>query len=118
MIDFTEIPHDSDGWELFARDFLVERGVYIDWTVDRGADQGKDMVAVEQLKGSLGRYRMRWLVSCKHFATSGRSVSATDEQNVLDRIKEFKADGFIGFYSTLASAGLNTRLRALRDNGD
>jgi len=116
MIDFTEIFFDTDGWELFARDFLAERGFYIESTVDRGADQGKDMLVVEQLKGRLGQYRMRWLVSCKHYAKSGNSVSAQDEQNIGDRLDQFKADGFIGFYSTLASAGLNERLRELRDN--
>jgi len=116
MIDFTEIPWDTDGWEQFSRDFLTARGFYIESTIDRGADQGKDMLVTERFSGSLGSYQLRWLVSCKHFAKSKKSVSEGDEQNILERIEHFKADGFIGLYSTLASSGLNTRLKALRDN--
>ncbi len=114
MIDFTEIPHDTDTWELFARDFLVERGFYIESPPDRGPDHGKDMLVVEQLHGKIGNYHMRWLVSCLHFAKSKKSVNEEDEQNILERLMSFKADGFIGFYSTIASSGLNARLNALR----
>jgi len=34
MIDYTEIAHDTDGWEQFARDFLSARGFYIESEVD------------------------------------------------------------------------------------
>ncbi len=114
MIDFTEIPPDTDTWELFARDFLVERGFYIESPPDRGPDHGKDMLVVEQLHGMIGNYRMRWLVSCKHFAKSNKAVNEDMEQNILERIASLKADGFIGFYSTVPSSGLNSRLYALR----
>lgn len=114
MIDFTEIPHDTDTWELFARDFLVERGFYIESPPDRGPDHGKDILVVEQLNGKIGNYRVRWLVSCKHFAKSKKSVNEDDEQNILERLMSFNADGFIGFYSTIASSGLNSRLNMLR----
>jgi len=118
MIDFTEISSDGETWELFARDFLEQLGFYIESPPDRGADGGKDMLISEQVAGHLHRYRHRWLVSCKHFAHSGRSVSENkDEHNILERVKAFGADGFIGFYSTLPSAGLNTRLRQLADQG-
>ncbi len=118
MIDYTEIAYDTDGWEQFARDFLVTRGFFVESTVDRGPDQGKDLLVTENLKGTLSSYQFRWLVSCKHFATSGKAVSEDHEPNILERLKHFRADGFIGFYSTLASSGLNTRLKALRDNKD
>ena len=118
MIDFTEIDYKSDGWELFARDYLVESGFFIDSTVNRGPDQGKDMLVIEHLRGLVGKYQMRWLVSCKHFAKSKKSVSETEEQNILERIKHFQADGFIGFYSTLAATGLSSRLDALKKNGE
>lgn len=114
MIDFKEISHKDDTWELFARDFLMEIGFFIESTPDRGPDGGKDLLASEQLKGNLNTYRFRWLVSCKHFATSGKSVNETDEPNILERLSSFNADGFIGFYSTLPSSGLNTRLNNLK----
>lgn len=60
---------------------------------------------------------MRWLVSCKHFAHSGNSVKENDEQNILERVRSFSAEGFMGFYSTVPSSGLNTRLYQLRNEG-
>ncbi|KKK63013.1 hypothetical protein LCGC14_2998580, partial [marine sediment metagenome] len=116
MIDFNEIPYTNDTWELFGRDFLRERGFFIESPPDRGPDGGKDLLVTERLRGNLNRYNFRWLVSCKHFAKSANSVSEKDEPNILERVSSFKADGFIGFYSTLSSSGLNTRLRELRNN--
>ena len=119
MIDFKEIPHSNDDWELFSRDFLSEIGFIIESPPDRGADQGKDMLALETVRGELHHYTFRWLVSCKHNATSGRAVNESrDEPNILERMRTFNADGFLGFYSTIASSGLNGRLRELRDRGD
>lgn len=118
MIDFTEISHQGDTWELFARDLLKQLGFFIESPPDRGPDGGKDMLVSEQLKGNLSKYRFRWLVSCKHNAKSGKSVSETDEPNLLERIRDYKADGFIGVYSTLAASGWNARLASLRQNGD
>jgi hypothetical protein len=119
MIDFTEIASDSDDWELFARDFLSELGFMIESPPDRGPDRGKDMLALESVVGKLRSYSFRWLVSCKHFARSGKAVNeSSDEPNVLERVRSFRADGFLGFYSTLASSGLNGRLRDLQSRGD
>lgn len=117
MIDFSEIPEDGEVWELFARDFLQEHGFFIESSPDRGPDGGKDLIVSEQLKGQLGNYRFRWLVSCKHFAKSGKSVQERDELNIRERIESHNADGFIGFYSTIPSSGFNSRLRELRQYG-
>ena len=118
MINFKEIPHDGDLWELFARDFLQRMGFDIESPPDRGPDGGKDMLITEDIKGTVFQGRFRWLVSCKHFSHSGNSVSEANEPSILERVKSFKADGFIGFYSTIVSSGLNTRLRLLRDTQD
>ena len=45
----------------------------------------------------------------------GKSVTPDDETNISDRLGQFKANGFIGFYSTLASSGLNARLDSYND---
>lgn len=116
LIDFSEIDIDGEIWEFFARDFLQELGFFIESTPDRGPDGGKDLLISEELQGNLNQYRFKWLVSCKHFAKSNKSVSEKDEINIQERIDSFKADGFIGFYSTLPSSGLNTRLTNLKDN--
>jgi hypothetical protein len=118
MIDFTEIPFDRDDWELFSRDLLQAIGLHIETPPDRGSDHGRDLLVTETLSGEIGNMRLRWLVSCKHFAHSCRSVTEKDEQNLLERVRGFKADGFIGIYSTLASSGLNHRLEQLRANQD
>jgi hypothetical protein len=92
MIDFTEITYDSDDWELFARDFLAEIGFTIESPPDRGPDQGKDMLVLETVSGKLHHYTFRWLVSCKHFATSGKAVNESkDEPNILERMRAFQA---------------------------
>lgn len=116
MINFKEIS-EGETWELFARDFLSELGFYIVSSPDRGPDGGKDMLCSEDLKGALSQYRFNWLVSCKNFASSERSVTEQDEQNIFERLEAFNADGFIGFYSTVPSSGLNARLHSLRANG-
>lgn len=116
MIDFTEI-EDSETWELFSRDFLQEIGFYIESSPDRGPDGGKDILVTEELSGNLGNYKFRWLVSCKHNAKSGISVKEEVEQNILERVAGFNADGFVGFYSTIASAGLNNRLKQIKEAG-
>ncbi len=114
MIDYTEIAHDSDLWELFARDLLQELGFHVEVPPDRGADAGRDILVTEEIRGLTYVGRVRWLVSCKHFATSGKSVNeADDERNILERLGSFNAQGFLGFYSTIASAGLNRRLSEL-----
>jgi hypothetical protein len=104
---------------LFARDFLSEVGFTIESPPDRGPDQGKDMLVLETLTGNIHHYTFRWLVSCKHFATSRNAVNESkDEPNILERMRAFQAEGFLGFYSTIASSGLNGRLRELRNRGD
>ena len=115
MIDFSEV-NTPEEWELFARDFLQLTGFYVESQPDRGADGGKDMIVTEDLKGYLGNYKFRWLVSCKHYSKSKQSINEEIERNLLERIVGFKADGFIGFYSTLPSSGLNNRLEQFRQN--
>jgi hypothetical protein len=75
------------------------------------------LLVTEELRGRLGNYKFKWLVSCKHFAKSNKSVQEGDEPNILERIESYNADGFIGFYSTLPATGLNTRLNNLKEHG-
>jgi len=119
MINYTEIPTDGEIWEQFAEEFLTSLGLSTDSPPDRGPDGGKDLLMTEVISGPVHTEPFRWLVSCKHYAQSGSSVSEiSHEKNILERVKAFKADGFLGFYSTIPSSGLNTRLRALSDTRD
>lgn len=120
ILDFKNIPEANgtnapDTFELFARDFLGHLGYTILENPSRGADGGKDLIVQETRMGISGNTHVRWLVSCKHYAHSGRSVNPIDEQNLSDRIQQHKCDGFIGFYSTLSSSGLMSRLLSLED---
>lgn len=91
-----------EDWEFFACDILGSQGFLIEEPPARGADGGKDAIVSYQGK--------RFIVSCKHFIVSNRSVTPNDEQSILDRIKQHRAVGFIGFYSTSISQGLQDRL--------
>lgn len=117
MIDFKEIK-DGETWELFSRDFFQELGFTVEVSPDRGADGGRDLILSENLEGKLGKYGFRWLVSCKNYAHSNKSVSEKEEPNILERMKKFGAQGFIGCYSTIASAGLGNTLKLLKEQGE
>lgn len=118
ILDFKNIPQangseKADTFELFARDFLAYLGYTILENPSRGADGGKDLIIQEIREGLSGNTYIKWLVSCKHYAFTDRSVSPTDEQNISDRVEQHNCDGFIGFYSTVASSGLMNRLSNL-----
>lgn len=121
VLDFKEIPeaHKATGlqdtFELFARDFLSFMGYKIISHPDRGADGGADLIVEEKRTGVGGETIVHWLVSCKHKAYSGNSVSSSDDGNILDRVSSKKCQGFIGFYSTLSSSGLSDLLEGVRD---
>lgn len=118
-IDFTEIPKAhvggglQDTFELFARDFLSLLGYSVLEDPSRGADGGKDIVVLERRSGVGGDTYIRWLVSCKHMAHSGASVSPQVESNIRDRVEANACEGFIGFYSTLPSSGLSDSILGL-----
>lgn len=96
---------DAEEWEFFAIDFLYTLGFIILLEPSRGADGGKD--AIVEKDG------IRYIVSAKHFIISGNSVKPSDEQSISDRIMQHQVQGFIGFYSTLPSAGLINRLEGM-----
>lgn len=123
LLDFKEIPANDkgkgDNFEMFAREFFSEILHFeIESEPNRGADNGKDLIAIEYQTGSLSSTKIRWLISCKHKAHSDQSVSPTEEDNISDRIKEHDADGFIGFYSTLPSSSLNNRFDKYKKQGN
>lgn len=121
ILDFKEIPAgntgngDQDTFELFARDFFQILGYRILQHPDRGADGKKDLIIEESRVGLSGTTHVKWLVSCKHHAHSGKSVRDVDEANITDRVFVHKCDGFIGFYSTLPSTSLGQNFEGLKD---
>lgn len=116
-IDFKEIPLANSGaqrdqFELFAQEFLHFLHFRIIVGPDRGPDAGRDLVVEEVRTGIVGETRQRWLVSCKHKAHSGNSVTLEDEPDIHDRVRTHRCQGFLAFYSTIPSSGLATKLNA------
>lgn len=117
ILDFREIAAATGGanrdqFELFAREFLESTGFKVISGPDRGADAGRDLLVEEIRSGVAGETRVKWLVSCKHNAHSGKSVTPKDEPDIHDRVRTHGCKGFIGFYSTVPSSGLATKLNA------
>jgi Holliday junction resolvase-like predicted endonuclease len=119
-LDFKEIPASNiadgnqDRFELFARDFLENLGYEVIQFPNRGADGGKDLIVEEKRTGISGVTTVRWLVSCKHKAHSGLSVTPDTEQNIRDRVETHECQGFLGFYSTVPSSGLSNIIDGLK----
>jgi hypothetical protein len=116
-LDFKEISIptagvDRDQFELFAREFLEFLGFRTIVGPDRGPDGGRDLVVEEARTGVAGETRVRWLVSCKHKAHTGAAVTPADEQDIHDRVRTHDCGAFLGFYSTIPSSGLATKLNA------
>lgn len=120
LLDFKEIPeaHKASGlqdkFELFARDFFEYLGYKILRGPSRGADGGCDLIVGEERTGIAGTTLVKWLVSCKHKAHSGASVLKGDEAEVRDSVESNSCQGFIGFYSTLPSSGLQEKVQAIK----
>ncbi len=123
LLNFKEIEQANSGeglqdnFELFARDFLEQIGYTVIEHPSRGADGGVDLIALETRKGIQGQNtEVKWLVSCKHYSHSGKSISPSIEQDIHDRVASNDCNGFIGFYSTLASSGLQDKLKGMVEN--
>jgi hypothetical protein len=110
-LEFKEIPAGnkegaSQGdFEHFAREFLQLLGYIIVGHPGPGVDGGQDLIVEKAFQRDVGHHRLRYLVSCKHYAHSGKSVGVYDDQNITDRLRRHDCSGFIGFYSTQASNG-------------
>jgi hypothetical protein len=118
LLDFSEIPQakggstGSDAFEQFTAELLKLMGYKEVRGPSRCPDGGRDLIVEEIRKGISKNTKIRWLVSCKHFAHSGKSVGVGDESDISDRINQHKCDGFLGVYSTLPSTSLEERFAA------
>jgi|GEM_PF-5000611 len=120
ILDFRELSASNspagEDLEGLIRELGKLLGLNPEWS-GRGADQGRDLFFTEIRKGALGSLNSRWLVSCKDFAKSGRSVSETDVGSVSDKIAQHKADGFLLATTTTVSTGLKSLLDGLNEQG-
>ncbi|RVQ51463.1 restriction endonuclease [Sinorhizobium meliloti] len=122
ILDFRELSASKssspagEDLEGLVRELGKLLGLNPEWS-GRGADQGRDLFFTESRKGAIGSRSLRWLVSCKDFARSGRSVSEADVGSVSDKITQHKADGFLLVTTTTVSTGLKSLLDTLHEHG-
>lgn len=102
---------DPDQFEKFSKIFLEKViGGRITKGPSRGADGGIDL----RLEIQEGGVSVSKLISCKHYAHSKESVGIADEIDISDRLASFGCSVFVGFYSTIATTGLEQKLERLR----
>lgn len=106
---------DLDAFEKFASEFFTHIcGCKVIQAISRGQDGGRDLLIEGELTPEV---KGRFLISCKHKASSGNSVNTDkDEPNAKGRLDASGAKFFIGFYSTIASSGLRRHLEDTRAN--
>lgn len=115
MLDFTELPADGVRFEQLIREILVRSDFEVHWT-GIGPDGGRDLVAIERAAGPLAAFERKWLVSCKHYAGSGRSVGLSDVTDISDACAAVDARGFLLACSTQPSSTLVRRLEEIEAN--
>jgi len=118
-IDFRELSehgNPGEGLENFARLLLTNLGFSATWT-GRGSDQGKDLLATEVLPSLVASKSRVWLVSCKDFAKSKKSVPETELPLLENKLKQHGADGFLLITTTTASASAKAVLDGLDQRG-
>jgi hypothetical protein len=122
ILDFRELSASKasspagEDLEALVRELGKQLNLNPEWS-GRGADQARDLFFTENRKGAVGSRSLRWLVSCKDFAQSGRSVSEMDVGSVSDKIRQHKADGFLLATTTTVSSGLKSLLDGLNERG-
>jgi hypothetical protein len=116
MLDFKELPSDGIKFEQLIRELFIRLELEVHWT-GVGPDAGRDLVVTEKAIGKLAPLERKWLVSCKHFALSGRSVGLDDIAGITDACAAVDATGFLLAASTQPSAAVVRRLEELSGAG-
>lgn len=104
-------------FEFFCEDLLKLMGFTIESRPGRGPDQGKDLLAVRLVTDDMNISQMeRWLVECKHFGGSQRSVLESDVGNIESRMKIHKANRYLLVTSTTVSSTVRNQLQAISED--
>ena len=106
FINFNEIPSKENGaptdeWESFCEEFLQREDFKIIKRSSNGPDGGMDLIVSQRNDPN----NVRYLVSCKHYSASSKSVGVKDETSILDRLLLHHCEGFLAFYSTKPTKG-------------
>lgn len=115
MLNFNELSTDGTDLERLTREIFVREGFEVHWT-GKGPDGGRDLIVVERADGPLGSFERTWLVQCKHFAQSGKSVGKDEANSIIVDCARVKADGYLLVCTTALTSGLITAFKELMEN--
>ena len=104
LIDFKELNRSVAGEDLERLTFFLAERMHLhpEWT-GRGADGGKDLVLTQHFTDPL-KASLRWLVSCKDHARSGKAVVEVELPNPFDlKMRQHNAHGFLLVTTTTAA---------------
>ncbi|NIO70829.1 MAG: hypothetical protein GTN71_17795 [Anaerolineae bacterium] len=112
-IDFTQI-ESGEEFELLCEDLLQAMGFSIEAKPARGPDLGKDIIAIQTVTDRAGFSEThRYLVECKHYATSGKSVQERDIGSPVARMGTHQCDRYILITSTVPSEKVRAQLASI-----
>ena len=118
MLDLSLIKN-SDDFELFCEDILKAIGFTIVSRPARGPGQGKDIISLRTVDDEFdGRQIQRFLVECKHFAASGKSVYESDTKNILERTIRNGCDHYLLITSTEAGVTVRDQIEGINNSKD
>ncbi|KKC98820.1 restriction endonuclease [Photobacterium halotolerans] len=115
MLNFQELPKDGTKFEQLVREILLKKGLRPQWT-GVGPDSGRDLLVEEELSSQIKNFKKLWLVDCKHFAISGKTVGVGDITDIRDRCERIGAKGFLLVCSTTVSSELSRKLEEINAN--
>lgn len=112
MLDFKELSKDGQDLELLVREILFRKGYSVHWS-GKGPDGGRDLVCIEHRDSFFLPDEKRWLIQCKHNATSGKSVGIKDLDNIVDSCNQHDCTGYLLVCSTFPSSTVIQRLESI-----
>lgn len=115
MLNFNELSNDGTDLERLVRELFVREGFEVHWT-GKGPDGGRDLIIIERTQGQLSGFERRWLVQCKHFAQSGKSVGKDEANSIVTDCARVKATGYLLVCTTALTSGLITAFQELNEN--
>jgi len=112
-VDLTRI-ESGEQFELLCEDLLQAMGFAIEAKVARGPDLGKDIIAVQTITDLAGFSEThRYLIECKHYAGSGKSVREGDIGSPIARMGTHNCDRYILATSTVPSEKVRVQLAGM-----
>jgi hypothetical protein len=112
-LDFTRI-ESGEEFELLCEDLLQAMGFTVEAKVARGPDLGKDIIAAQTVTDRAGFSEThRYLIECKHYAGSGKSVQERDIGSPVARMGTHNCDRYILVTSTVPSEKVRAQLAGI-----